>query len=219
MPTYCVRTGHLLLLLLTLSARLEAQPSVTSTSGSWTHKGTVTVSGSGFGTKPAAAPVIWDDASGGDILDKWDGAWPNTNPTYNTSYRAPQRGIALPHNNVTKYIAGGHGQNAGPDGGYNVIFFKTRTISYPAYTYVSWYQRAADDWVFGGDNNYKTFAFSNGTGPYGMPNNWYLAYQPPYPTVVLVPLRTSLVTTPGLPRTRPFRHLMPMVTITGGAPR
>ena len=159
-----------------------AAPVVQNASGKFNHKSTVTITGSGFGTKGTAAPVIWDDASGNNILDKWDGAWPNNNASYNTAYRAPMRGIGLPHNNVSRYIAGAHAQGSGAQGGYNVIFFKYRTISsYPAYTYASWYERADDKWVFGGDNNYKTFAFSEGQGPYNMPNNWYLAFNTPLP--------------------------------------
>ena len=170
-----------LVALFTAVGAVQAQPLVLGASGQWMHKGTITLSGSGFGSKPAAQPVVWDDASGGKIHDKWDGAWPDNNPTYNTMYRVPQRGISLPHNHITKYIAGAHGDADRADAGYAVMVFKTRSISYPSYSYVSWYHRGDDNWVFGGDNNFKTYAFSNGTGPYNMPNLWYLAYQPPYP--------------------------------------
>lgn len=71
--------------LLALPAVVEAQPSISTTSGTWNHGATVTVSGSGFGSKSNAPPVVWDDASGGNILDKRDGAWPNNNSTYNTA--------------------------------------------------------------------------------------------------------------------------------------
>lgn len=169
-------------LLVFLTGSAAAAPAIQSASGAFSHKSAVTITGSGFGTKDIAAPIVWDDASGNNILDKWDGAWPNNNATYNTTYRSPMRGIALPHNNITRYIAGAHGQGSGANGGYNVIFFKYRTISsYPAYTYASWYERADDAWVFGGDNNYKTFAFSNGQGPYNLPINWYLAFNTPNP--------------------------------------
>ncbi len=168
-------------MLFTAVGAAQAQPSITGVSGQWTHKGTITLSGSGFGSKPAPQPVVWDDASGEKIRDKWDGAWPDNNPTYDTMYRLPQRGIGLPHNHITKYIAGAHGDAIGADGGYAVMVFKSRTISYPAYTYASWYHRGDDNWVFGGDNNFKTYAFSSGSGPYEFPHNWYLAYQTPYP--------------------------------------
>ena len=171
-----------ILLVLALPAAVHAQPSIASTSGQWSHKGVVTISGAGFGSKSAAEPVVWDDASTGNILDKWDGAWPENDPTYGTEYRAPMRGISLPHNRITRYIAGGHGVGLGPKDGTIVAFFKDRTItSYPAYTYVSWYQRADDEWVFGEDNNFKTFLVSGSSFGYAAPDYWYLAYNVPLP--------------------------------------
>ena len=196
MKTECTRTalqgiafpvvGLMLVGMLMLSGQVSGQgvglPLISGTSGNWSHRAQVTVTGVGFGTKANATPVIWDDASGTSVTEQWSGAWPNNNPKYNTAYRTPQRGIALPHNRITKYIAGAHAENLGYNAGYNVVLFKTRTISsYPAYTYVTWYQRADDAWVFGGDNNFKTYAFSIGGTPYEMPNNWYLAYNPPTP--------------------------------------
>jgi len=59
------------------------------------------------------------------------------------------------------------------------MFWKNRTMgTYPQYTYISWYQRGDDAWVFGGDNNYKTYDFSTGTKPYDA-TNWYTNYEPP----------------------------------------
>jgi hypothetical protein len=171
--------------LVSVCASAQAQPIVYTASGSSSHKGIVTATGTGFGSKSTVAPVVWDDASGNDVFDKWDGAWPDNNPAYNLNYRLPLRGVGLPHSRITKYIAGAHGQALGPDAGYNVILFKTRTVNFPAYTYASWYQRADNNWVFApavnGNNNFKTFAYSIGTTPYELPNNWYLAYNTPYP--------------------------------------
>jgi hypothetical protein len=159
-------------------------PIISQVAGTLNHKATITISGSGFGTKATAAPLVWDDASGSGIGNNWDGAWPNNDPAYNTAYRAPQRGISLPHNHITRYIAGAHADNAGSNAGYNVIVFKNFTLpsSFPYYLYASWYQRADDAWVFGGDNNFKTFAYSVCCSPYEMPNNWYTGYGPPYPS-------------------------------------
>ena len=161
----------------------DAQPSLTSTSGTWSHKGTIAISGSGFGAKASAAPVVWDDASGTDIAATWDGAWPDCsrNSAYNLAYRTPAevgRHIPLPHKHLTKYIAGAHhGPTPGPQCGYSVILWKTRTTtSFPSYSYISWYQRVDDNWRFGGDDNFKTFAYSQGSGPYNLPNNWYAEY-------------------------------------------
>jgi hypothetical protein len=170
--------GTFAVIVLAASLEARAQPAISAASGPWSHKATVTISGSGFGAKTVAAPALWDDASGANILEKWNGAWPNSTPAFNLAYRLPQRGISLPHPNITRYIAGGHGGVGGPQGGYNVIMFKTRTIANPAYTYASWYQRVDNAWVFGDDDNFKTFAFSTGTTPYELPNNWYAEYNP-----------------------------------------
>ncbi len=79
--------------LMFIAGSAVAAPSGLHASGTFSHKGTVTISGTGFGTKGTAAPVVWDDASGNNILDKWDGAWPNNNSAYNITYRSPMRGI------------------------------------------------------------------------------------------------------------------------------
>jgi hypothetical protein len=154
----------------------HAAPVVSSVSGELDHKGTVTISGSGFGSKSRAAPVIWDDMSTGNVLDKWDLATPNTNAAYNLVYRSPQRGISLPHQHATRYLAGAHG-GSGPNGGAQVMAWKRRAMtSYPQYSYVAWYQRSDDNWVFGGDDNYKVFDFTRGFGGYDLPYNWYIEY-------------------------------------------
>ena len=181
---------HTLVVWLVAVAAAYAQPSIDATFGTWSHKGVITISGSGFGSKTSPAPIVWDDASGGDPMFTWDGAWPNCdlNANHNLAYRAPTengRNVPLPHNRISKYISGAHYSLApGAECGYNVIVFKKREItSFPAYSYWSYYQRADDGWTFGdpliSDNNFKTFAYSFGVGPYNLPNNWYAEYNPP----------------------------------------
>jgi len=160
----------------------SSAPMVQQVSGTLTHKGTITISGSGFGSKSHAAPVVWDDATASTISDKWDGAWPNLLPGFNTNYYSPMRGITPPHSHDARYIAGAYAAALGAYSGYNVIFFKNIPLQpFPSYVYASWYQRADNAWVFGGDNNLKAFAYSNCCSPYEMPNNWYTAYGPPHP--------------------------------------
>jgi hypothetical protein len=173
----CKAAGILLICIAGIAA---AAPAVHGVSGTLSHKGTVTVSGAGFGAKAAAAPVVWDDASGTDMLAKWTGVWPtgSSDSSYNLQYRAPVRGISLPHSNISRYITGcGIGGDATT--GENVMMWKSRVMtSYPAYSYFSWYQRSDDRWLFRGDNNYKVWDFSNGSEPYDLPNNWYIEYNP-----------------------------------------
>jgi hypothetical protein len=155
-------------------------PVVQQVSGTLSHKGTITISGSGFGSKASAAPLVWDDATGSAMSDKWDGAWPNIVPLFNTSYYSPMRGINPPHTHDTRYIAGAHSA-IGAYSGELVIFFKNIQLQpFPSYLYASWYQRADNAWTFGGDNNFKTFDYSTCCGPMAA-NNWYTAYGPPHP--------------------------------------
>jgi hypothetical protein len=157
----------------------DAAPAVSGVQGSFSHKSTITLSGTGFGTKATPSPIVWDTCEQAGLSSQWSGGWPNrsSDTNFNLKCRPPIRGIALPHNNVSMYMAGGHGEGGGADAGYNVMAYKARQISsYPAYTYASWYQRSDNAWQFCGDNNYKVFDYSRGTSPYDLPNNWYLEY-------------------------------------------
>ena len=155
-------------------------PTITSTSGTWTHDGSVTVSGSGFGTKATAAPVVWDNCNHGQSLaTRWDGGWPSANATYNLDYRVEQRSIAMPHSRTTKYLAGCHYGTGGADAGFNVMGWKNRTLgAFPQFCLMSFRFRGDDGWDFtcGSpcDDNLKHFDYSTGTSPYD-PSNWYIS--------------------------------------------
>ena len=179
------RAAGLFFGLLTIAQVALAAPVVQQVSGALDHNGAVTITGAGFGSKPDAAPLVWDDASGRNILDKWDGAWPSKLSGYNTAYYDPMHSVGLPHSHVSRYIAGAHAGNSGADSGYDVVFFKNIEVtSFPSYVYASWYQRADAGWVFGGDNNFKTFAYSVCCSPYEHPNDWFTAYGPPQPSSI-----------------------------------
>jgi hypothetical protein len=164
---------------------VTAAPSVQQVSGTLDHKSTITITGSGFGSKATAAPLAWDDASTGNLTDKWDGAWPNQLPGGNTAYTNPINGVPPPHGHDSRYIAGAHAGNplvynayAGPD----VIFWKNFTPpADPYYFYASWYQRSDSRWKFGQDNNYKVFSFSLCCSPYENPYDWMVTYGVPHP--------------------------------------
>ena len=157
-------------------------PVVQQVSGTAEHNGTITISGSGFGTKSSAAPVVWDNANGTSMSAKWDGADPNQLPGYNTQYYFPMRSIDTPHSHDSRYIAGAHAANTGANTGYTVEFFKFIPVQpFPFYIYASWYQRADDQWHFGGDNNFKTFAYAACCDPYEGVSYWYTNYGPPHP--------------------------------------
>jgi hypothetical protein len=158
-----------------------AAPTVQQVSGALDHNATITITGSGFGSKPTSAPVVWDNASGRRMSDKWDGAWPDKLPGYNTQYYGPMRGVQPPHEHDTRFIAGAHAANTGADSGYAVVFYKDLSVDSSSYIYVSWYQVGDRQWAFGGDNNFKTFVYSVCCGAYHEPY-WYTMYGPPHPT-------------------------------------
>jgi hypothetical protein len=168
--------------LLIASASALATPTVQQVSGTLAHNGSITIAGSGFGSKPTAAPWVWDNATASKITSIWGGAWPDALPGYNTGYYAPMRGIQPPHSHDTRFIAGAHAANTGGNSGYNVMMFKSLQLpTFPCNFYASWYQLADPQWHFGGDNNFKTFDYSEGGNPYSNIGSWYTVYGPPHP--------------------------------------
>lgn len=162
-----------------LAGPAAAAPAIQQVSGTLNHKSAVTITGSGFGTKPTAAPAVWDDASTGNYPTdngKWSGYWPHVSEptTYYMRYTTPIRGIALPHSHITRYLAGGHGGS----GDSQVNVRKDYTISsYPHYVYISYYYRVDSAWNFcSGDNNFKIGSHSLSGGSYKEPY-WYYEHR------------------------------------------
>jgi hypothetical protein len=180
-----------------------AQPTITTVSGTYGHKQSVTITGSNFGSKPTAAPLIWDDSSGTSITEKWSGGWPDhsANTNFNIAYRTPIRGVSPPHQRVGRYAAGAHAEENGYWGGWNVLFYKVvPSFSKPMQVYVSWYQRADPNWVFGlgspADENYKTFDWSADATPFGS-ESYYTTYNPTPTSLSATP---SWAVSPGMGR-------------------
>src|SRR5712691_3388410 len=76
-------------------------PVIRSATGTLSHKSAVTIAGTGFGSKAQAAPLVWDDASGTNVLAKWSGYWPDGAPTPSSNMQymtAPILGGSPPHN-------------------------------------------------------------------------------------------------------------------------
>src|SRR3989338_2160698 len=173
---------------------LLAPPSIASVSGTVSHGQNIVISGSNFGTKAQAAPYVWDDASGNNINDLWDFAYPYTNDAaFRIAYRAPSQvtkangvvgGAALPHSRNTRYIAGAH-YNSGvlnANSALNVVAGKNNQESY-TYTYISFYQMIDPDWTFitdcpprtadNCDHNFKEYDYAAGNGYMGNGPNLY----------------------------------------------
>ena len=181
---------YVMLVLSTLPLVAYAAPVVTGITGTVTHGTTVTVSGSGFGTKTTVPPLVWDNCSGTNVSTLWDGYWPNvaSNSTYNLAYRTPIRSVGLPHSHITKYMAGCHCESTGNNTGWNVMMWKDfSNIANGTIFYMSSYVRTDPSWNGSlgspADNNFKTFDYSITGTPYtttnGIDGQWYLAYGPP----------------------------------------
>ena len=108
----------------------SANPTVTTTTGNWADGQTVTIIGTNFGTKTVPAPLVWDDATGSNILTNWRQVLPNAiseAPSENTNYRtAPFNGISGPHARAPKFIGGLH-KRTGFYTGDNVVLEKQFT--------------------------------------------------------------------------------------------
>jgi hypothetical protein len=161
----------------------HAAPSISGVSGTISHGQSITISGSGFGSKSTAAPAVWDNCSGTDVLDKWDVNYnADSGSSYAGAYRTPAslgRNVALPHSNITKYFCGAHYPGTSAQAGWNVGVAKNRTVtSWPCYSYISFYNRADPSWTWSADStddNYKEYDWSRDSWPYGA-DNWYLEY-------------------------------------------
>lgn len=161
-------------------------PSVSGVSGIITHGNTITISGSGFGSKSTAAPAVWDDCSGTNVLDTWDGNYNSgCEAGYIGAYRTPAalgRGVATAHSRASKYFCGAHYPGGGGTTGSNVGIWKNRSVSLPAYTYACWYERIDPNWNWNldtGSDQYKMYSWGIGDWPYGDGTSqyWYMEKQ------------------------------------------
>lgn len=143
------------------------------------------VTGSGFGTK-SGHDHRWDDASGDQLTDTWDYAWPyQAASSQNIAYRTPEvlgRGVALPHNNITRYICGCHAANQ-LFGGRNVLLGVDFPRANNLYSRWEWYARLDPAWKLVSQyDNHKFYGIAQGSGsPYSGGSdgkqNWYLEFR------------------------------------------
>lgn len=91
-----------------------AAPAISGVSGTVSGGQSVTISGSGFGTKPQAAPLVWDDFEQGTVgklvagnsaaVGSWDSGGGTESVTY-TSSKAYAGGKAAMHDFMSNYNA------------------------------------------------------------------------------------------------------------------
>jgi hypothetical protein len=93
-----------------------AEPVINDVSTDLTHLGIVTISGSDFGTKDPAPPLVWDDGTSNPPLSTYyDETLPSNaqqGSYYNMAYReVPFRNINAPHNRMNHILGGAHATN------------------------------------------------------------------------------------------------------------
>lgn len=134
-----------------------AAPSITSVSGSVAHNGTVTIGGSGFGSKTAAAPVLWDTvdnqatysglSDGATIPTGGGNPWPNN---HNGTVKYDRSSVQRHGNSTAAYTA-----NA-----VNGLFVE-KNIPTSHYMYISWWWKPASSPMGSADHSSKFFRASN----------------------------------------------------------
>lgn len=100
-----------ILIILLLTGTAYATPDVDPITGTLTHGESKVITGTGFGTKSPAAPVLWDDGEGTHTLaDRYTGYEPTGfDATMDIQYHSGTfRGMTNPHSHGTRYISGGH---------------------------------------------------------------------------------------------------------------
>lgn len=168
--------------------RVAAEPVITGVSGSISHDGNVIISGNGFGLRtPPVSRLIFDDARGNSLSDKWDFDCDNGARTsdFRTAYRAPSQikrangavgGPSTIHPRIPKYISGA---NYGPQ--TTTCGGKNNQQDYQN-TYISYYMRIDPNWNFHTgctndpsycDHNFKEYDWASGFGYMGDGKNIY----------------------------------------------
>jgi hypothetical protein len=155
-------------------------PSINSVSGKINHKSLITISGTGFGSKFPAKPLIWDDCEDKSLMThsavtsedtgwgKWDEALPaNTPELYYMQYRDSFRSIPQSSSRSSKYLVGGCYQRINPEN--NVLVTKDNGADSNVW-YAVWKVRLDNnfpgDWQSGDGSNYKAWVYQGGSSAY-----------------------------------------------------
>jgi len=175
-----------------------ADPSVSSISGTIEHGQTITISGSGFGSKNPAAPLWWDDMEGAQdgvvVNDYSDLPWVTSSmsqkkyseakpfrgivPEAYMTYRAAgYRQTEATHAYSSMYATASHWQHEGNNPQYSNDFYQNVVLTVDSGTadknqwYVHWYYRVDPAWtVINNWANHKMGAPNFGTTIYDSPN-------------------------------------------------
>lgn len=155
---------------------LATEPNITNVSGTLNHGNSITISGSGFGTKSPVAPLIWDNGSSrasgeAPSAGGWTAAYPTgltgESAIYNMQYRTAGdfRNVYGPHSLNTRYLAGcsvGYSDYGGVNGA-NAVVGKKFTVTSDQHWFASTYWRldpsGLHDWESYPYTNIKNFQY------------------------------------------------------------
>lgn len=124
----------------------SGQPDIDSVSGNLIHGNSILITGSEFGSKNPAIPLVWDDSSTDTTISTYyDYVLPNNaqqGSEYNMAYRlAPFRNVNPPNDNIKYILSGAHATDTDINGyslGGNVVLGRDMT----SHTfYVNYYYR------------------------------------------------------------------------------
>lgn len=174
--TLCIGMGFFF----TFSSLVFAEPNIEVVTGEFSHSQDVVISGSNFGNKTPAKPLLWDDGTSNPPLSNYYDAWLPTNAQqgtqYNMAYRnVPYRGVNSPDSRIRYILGGAHAVaiNVGTySSGLNVGVGKN--ITSQEYFINYWYRI---DPNYEEENNptqvdnMKELALSNTAGAY-YPDGW-----------------------------------------------
>ena len=134
--------------------------SISSVSGTLSHGANITISGGGFGLKPAASPLKYDDfegaTNGGMVGNIWDVIRNGSEPRYSTVVRRTNSTMSVRAN----FTNGAYGSNFGVSG-----------QAMPRIYLDAWYYMDAGRPY---SRNHKLFRIHSGTD--GLPNLYYNIY-------------------------------------------
>ena len=110
-------------LLIFFTGTAFADPAISDFTGTLVHGGSINITGSNFGIKDPAPPLMWDDCEGKTTdsdsavrTSGWVDVWPILSgaavESHRTRYRKSMdfRGVAAAHKLSSQYLAGGHYQ-------------------------------------------------------------------------------------------------------------
>lgn len=165
-----------------LSPEVHADPTITGLSQSYIqHEQTLTLTGSGFGTKLPAAPLIWDNCEGKTINTPIavisEGGWSERSPhssanpnDWKMQYRSiPYRTVSGPHSRSSTYMAGGHYRK--PNDNADCVLVTKDNGAHANEWYAIWYVKLDPKWpdVVQTGNNYKDFCCQDAPRAYSGP--------------------------------------------------